>query len=943
MTRLSCRKISAFALSKNKAGAVHLKADCSADGMEEKRNTLLKAVQLSFPASQSFPMSQLFASGGRSIGASAGSGFPSQGGGGGGGAAEPPKWPGQMRQVCCLALPPPPPVEKARCSSYSDSSSSERSSSSSGSGSSGESGRSSSSHINSSSISRPAAPPKPRPPQQPQPRSPAARRAAARSRAAAAGGMRRDPAPGFSMLLFGVSLACYSPSFKSVQDQAYKAPVVVEGKVQGLAPAGGGSSSNSTREPPASGRVALVKVLDKWPLRSGGLQREQVISVGSCAPLERNQRYIFFLEPTEQPLVFKTTFAPLNTNGKNLKKEVGKILCTDCATRPKLKKMKSQTGQVGEKQSLKCEAAAGNPLPSYRWFKDGKELNRSRDIRIKYGNGRKNSRLQFNKVKLEDAGEYVCEAENILGKDTVRGRLFVNSVSTTLSSWSGHARKCNETAKSYCVNGGVCYYIEGINQLSCKCPNGFFGQRCLEKLPLRLYMPDPKQKAEELYQKRVLTITGICVALLVVGIVCVVAYCKTKKQRKQMHNHLRQNMCPAHQNRSLANGPSHPRLDPEEIQMADYISKNVPATDHVIRRETETTFSGSHSCSPSHHCSTATPTSSHRHESHTWSLDRSESLTSDSQSGIVLSSVGTSKCNSPACVEARARRAAAYSLEERRRAAVPPYHDSIDSLHDSPHSERYVSALTTPARLSPVDFHYSLATQVPTFEITSPNSAHAVSLPPAAPINYRLAEQQPLLRQPAPPGPGPGPGPSADMQRSYDSYYYPAAGPGPRRGACALGGSLGSLPASPFRIPEDDEYETTQECAPPPPPRPRARGASRRTSAGPRRWRRSRLNGLAAQRARAARDSLSLSSGSGGASASASDDDGDDADGALAAESTPFLSLRAAHDALRSDSPPLCQAADSRTYYSLDSHSTRASSRHSRGPLPRGKQDSGPL
>ncbi|KFO19330.1 Pro-neuregulin-2, membrane-bound isoform [Fukomys damarensis] len=498
---------------------------------------------------------------------------------------------------------------------------------------------------------------------------------------------------------------------KSVQDQAYKAPVVVEGKVQGLAPASG-ASSNSTREPPASGRVALVKVLDKWPLRSGGLQREQVISVGSCAPLERNQRYIFFLEPTEQPLVFKTAFAPLDTNSKNLKKEVGKILCTDCATRPKLKKMKSQTGQVGEKQSLKCEAAAGNPQPSYRWFKDGKELNRSRDIRIKYGNSRKNSRLQFNKVKVEDAGEYVCEAENILGKDTVRGRLHVNSVSTTLSSWSGHARKCNETAKSYCVNGGVCYYIEGINQLSCKCPNGFFGQRCLEKLPLRLYMPDPKQKAEELYQKRVLTITGICVALLVVGIVCVVAYCKTKKQRKQMHNHLRQNMCPAHQNRSLANGPSHPRLDPEEIQMADYISKNVPATDHVIRRETETTFSGSHSCSPSHHCSTATPTSSHRHESHTWSLEQSESLTSDSQSGIMLSSVGTSKCNSPACVEARARRVAAYSLEERRRAAVPPYHNSVDSLRDSPHSERYVSALTTPARLSPVDFHYSLATQI---------------------------------------------------------------------------------------------------------------------------------------------------------------------------------------------------------------------------------------
>lgn len=79
-----------------------------------------------------------------------------------------------------------------------------------------------------------------------------------------------------------------------------------------------------------------------------------------------------------------------------------------------------------------------------------------------------------------------------------------------------------------------------------------------------------------------------------------------------------------------------------------------------------------------------------RHESHTWSLERSESLTSDSQSGIMLSSVGTSKCNSPACVEARARRAAAYSLEEQRRATMPPYHDSIDSLRDSPHSERSV-------------------------------------------------------------------------------------------------------------------------------------------------------------------------------------------------------------------------------------------------------------
>ncbi|NXJ82077.1 NRG2 protein, partial [Trogon melanurus] len=572
---------------------------------------------------------------------------------------------------------------------------------------------------------------------------------------------------------------------------------------------------------------------------------------------------------------------------------------------PKLKKLKSPNVHVGEKISLKCEATAGNPQPSYKWFKDGKELKKSKDIRIKYGNGKKISRLQFNKVKLEDAGEYSCEAENVLGKDTAKGSLNVKSVTTTLSSWSGHARKCNETAKSYCVNGGVCYYIEGINQLSCKCPNGFFGQRCLEKLPLRLYMPDPKQKAEELYQKRVLTITGICVALLVVGIVCVVAYCKTKKQRKQMHNHLRQNMCPAHQNRSLANGPSHPRLDPEEIQMADYISKNVSATEHVIRRETETTFSGSHSCSPSHHCSTATPTSSQRHESHTWSLERTESLTSDSQSGIMLSSVGTSKCNSPACVEARARRGAAFCIEDSRR-PMTQYRDSVDSLRDSPHSERYVSALTTPARLSPVDFHYSMAAQVPTFEITSPNSAHAVSLPPAAPISFRVEEQQPLLRRYQQP--------FQDTQR-YDSYYQRKT---------YLNDSMGSLPSSPFRITEDDEYETTQEYV-------TALEQPKKTASSNRRWKKSKLNGHVPHRARAVRDSFSLSS----ASYSESDEE-------LVAESTPFLSTQN-NEATHTESPPHHRPGDSRTHHSCGRHSGRGESGRSSLAHAAPKPDPDPL
>ncbi|GAB0196215.1 pro-neuregulin-2, membrane-bound [Grus japonensis] len=485
------------------------------------------------------------------------------------------------------------------------------------------------------------------------------------------------------------------------------------------------------------------------------------------------------------------------------------------AVPPKLKKLKSPNVHVGEKISLKCEVTAGNPQPSYKWFKDGKELKKSKDIRIKYGNGKKISRLQFNKVKLEDAGEYSCEAENILGKDTAKGSLNVKSVTTTLSSWSGHARKCNETAKSYCVNGGVCYYIEGINQLSCKCPIEFTGDRCQHFAMVSF------SKAEELYQKRVLTITGICVALLVVGIVCVVAYCKTK------------------------------------------------------------------------------------HESHTWSLERTESLTSDSQSGIMLSSVGTSKCNSPACVEARARRGAAFCIEDSRR-PMTQYRDSVDSLRDSPHSERYVSALTTPARLSPVDFHYSMAAQVPTFEITSPNSAHAVSLPPAAPISFRVEEQQPLLRRYQLP--------FQDAQR-YDSYYQRKT---------YLNDSMGSLPSSPFRITEDDEYETTQEYV-------TALEQPKKTASSNRRWKKSKLNGHVPHRARAVRDSFSLSS----ASYSESDEE-------LVAESTPFLSTQN-NEAAHTESPPLHRPGDSRTHYSCSRHSAHGESGRSSLAHTTPKPDPDPL
>lgn len=80
-----------------------------------------------------------------------------------------------------------------------------------------------------------------------------------------------------------------------------------------------------------------------------------------------------------------------------------------------------------------------------------------------------------------------------------------------------------------------------------------------------------------------------------------------------------------------------------------------------------------------------------RHEGRTWSLERTDSVLSDCPSGMMSSSVGTSKCNSPACMEARARRAAHCGFTEPHRPALQ-YGDSFDSLGDSPHSDRCAEA-----------------------------------------------------------------------------------------------------------------------------------------------------------------------------------------------------------------------------------------------------------
>ncbi|XP_061901400.1 pro-neuregulin-2, membrane-bound isoform-like isoform X1 [Entelurus aequoreus] len=712
--------------------------------------------------------------------------------------------------------------------------------------------------------------------------------------------MRLDPVH-FSMLVIGVSFACYAPSLNSLQDQAYRSAVVIEGEVRS-------SPENvSSREP----YRVNVKVLDVWPVNSGGLEREQLVTVGdfgseaSCTTVEKDHRYIFFMDPTGEPDVFKASYAPVDASEPEPKKDVEKVLCEDCASAPRLRLMRGQSLVEGDKLSLKCEAS-GNLSPSFRWYKDGHELQGGKDLRIK--TNKKNSKVLISRVRVEDSGNYTCVAENSVGQENVTSIISVQILTTTtLSLGVSHVRHCNDTEKAYCINGGDCYFIHGINQLSCKCPNDYTGDHCENSVMAGFYklLRIEFMEAEELYQRRVLTITGICVALLVVGIVCVVAYCKTKKHRKKMQHHLHQNQnqCVEQPNRMLANGPNHPGPGPEEIPMVDYISKSVPTTECVISHGAEGAgnYAGSRMSTRSHHSTTASHAS--RHEEQTWSMERTDSMNSDCQSGGLSSSVGTSKCSSPACM---ARRAAHWGCMEVSSPGMQ-YGDSYDSLRDSPHSDRYVSALTTPARLSPVEFHYPpLPPQVPTFHITSPNTCHALSLPPAA-AAYHRDDDQPLLRCPD--------------DRSL--YRQPRR---PRRPY--LTESTGSLPSSPYRLADEEAYETTQEYA-----------SSREPIRSRRRPRRNRLNGHVSQRSAGLRDYRSNSFSQ--SEEEEEDEEEEDAQG----ESTPFLSMQNMNMDLPLSVPGYhsSSGADTRTHRGLSRPGTRSNGQSRNSQSQRFKSDHMPL
>ena len=85
--------------------------------------------------------------------------------------------------------------------------------------------------------------------------------------------------------------------------------------------------------------------------------------------------------------------------------------------------LKDVTVVEGEPATLECELK-GEPQPDIEWFRDGKQLEESKRVRMEF-DGEVCS-LTLKPSELDDEGEYKCVARNELGSASTKAELLVN-------------------------------------------------------------------------------------------------------------------------------------------------------------------------------------------------------------------------------------------------------------------------------------------------------------------------------------------------------------------------------------------------------------------------------------------------------------------------------------------------------------------------------------
>uniref|UniRef100_A0A673AIW1 Neuregulin 1 n=1 Tax=Sphaeramia orbicularis TaxID=375764 RepID=A0A673AIW1_9TELE len=341
--------------------------------------------------------------------------------------------------------------------------------------------------------------------------------------------------------------------------------------------------------------------------------------------------------------------------------------------------------------------------------------------------------MKYNAVKPTNPKQTTQEFNN-----NIIPTISATSTTTTLKT-SSHVTRCSDSQKNYCVNGGECFTLEimpGSTKFLCRCPNEFTGDRCQNYVMASFY------KAEELYQKRILTIAGICIALLVVGIMCVVAYCKTKKQRKKLHDRLKQSLRRKRNSKaSSSRGRPSANMPLQDLQLVNVI--------HAADKDTETTFSTSKYALSAHEATALTNISSQ-----SWSNDWSVTVLSDTESVSVMSLAESSRRDTQG---RRGRLNATGGTADL--SSYPQCHVSvrlsvITHLNLLHYSEQFLSAVhhkqtRVCLHSEPEDVTSPATPGSPPSEMSAPLSSLAISVPSVA-LSPSGEEERPLLlsRQP---------------------------------------------------------------------------------------------------------------------------------------------------------------------------------------------------
>jgi len=154
------------------------------------------------------------------------------------------------------------------------------------------------------------------------------------------------------------------------------------------------------------------------------------------------------------------------------KKCVLKTFCKGCVGSPDVLPLPNRSVREGRNLKLKCKLRGGkasHPPPAFSWYKDGNLLKPSRDLTIK--SKKKRSKLLLYSLSSSDAGQYSCQASNLVGSS--------ESTSSVLVRTSVSIRGAAECPiQHFCLHGGSCLYYEMIRELVCRCTEGYAGQRC---------------------------------------------------------------------------------------------------------------------------------------------------------------------------------------------------------------------------------------------------------------------------------------------------------------------------------------------------------------------------------------------------------------------------------------------------------------------------------